>query len=416
MLSYIFCPLRYFLLQFCYSQYIDNIIILVKIIMKPEEKYDGFELGPIRPPSEAKSLLLRITRNCPWNKCKFCSLYKGEKFSIRPVSHVMKDIDLIKEYVDLIQRSSMQSGGEVRRELTKFQDGLSENEWIAFDIALNWVQNGMKSIFLQDANSLAMKPDNLVAILKHLSKTFPQVERITTYARSRSIARISDDNMARIAKTGLNRIHIGMESGSDEVLDFIKKGVDKETHIIAGQKVRRAGIELSEYYMPGLGGRKLSRVSALETADAMNKINPDFIRIRTLAVPEEVELFEDVQAGRFTKMGDIEMAKELLLFFEHLNGITSTVKSDHILNLFQEVEGQLPDDKERITAPIKSFLSMDKQKQLIYIVGRRAGVFRYLDDINDLVRMRHAENAVKSYCITLNNVDDFTAEMMKKFI
>jgi radical SAM superfamily enzyme YgiQ (UPF0313 family) len=384
--------------------------------MKPEEKYDGFELGPIRPPSEAKSLLLRITRNCPWNKCKFCSLYKGEKFSIRPVSHVMKDIDLIKEYVDLIQRSSMQSGGEVRRELTKFQDGLSENEWIAFDIALNWVQNGMKSIFLQDANSLAMKPDNLVAILKHLSKTFPQVERITTYARSRSIARISDDNMARVAKTGLNRIHIGMESGSDEVLDFIKKGVDKETHIIAGQKVRRAGIELSEYYMPGLGGRTLSRVSALETADAMNKINPDFIRIRTLAVQEEVELFEDVQAGRFTKMGDIEMAKELLLFLEHLNGITSTVKSDHILNLFQEVEGQLPDDKERITAPIKSFLSMDKQKQLIYIVGRRAGVFRYLDDINDPVRMRHAENAVKSYCITLNNVDDFTAEMMKKFI
>ncbi len=384
--------------------------------MKPEEKYDGFELGPIRPPSEAKSLLLRITRNCPWNRCKFCCLYKGEKFSIRLVSHVLKDIDLIKEYADLIQRSNMQSGGEVRRELTKLQDGLSENEWIAFDIALNWVRNGMKSIFLQDANSLAMKPDNLVAILKHLSKIFPQVERITTYARSQSIARISDDDIARIAGAGLNRIHIGMESGSDEVLDFIKKGVNKEAHILAGQKVRRAGIELSEYYMPGIGGRKLSRVNALETADAMNKINPDFIRIRTLAVPEEVELFEDVQAGRFTKMGDIEMAKELLLFLEQLNGITSTVKSDHILNLFQEVEGQLPDDKERITAPIKSFLSMDKQKQLIYIVGRRAGVFSCLDDINDPVRMRHAENAVKSYCITLNNVDDFTAEMMKKFI
>jgi radical SAM superfamily enzyme YgiQ (UPF0313 family) len=384
--------------------------------MKPEEQYDGFELGPIRPPSEAKSLLLRITRNCPWNRCKFCSLYKGEKFSIRLVSHILKDIDLIKEYVDRTKRSNMQSGSEVRLELTKFQDGLSENEWIAFDIARNWVRNGMKSIFLQDANSLAMKPDNLVAILKHLSKTFPQVERITTYARSRSIARISDDDMARIAGSGLNRIHIGMESGSDEVLDFIKKGVDKETHIIAGQKVRRAGIELSEYYMPGLGGRKLSRVNALETADAMNKINPDFIRIRTLAVPEEVELFEDVQEGRFTKIGDIETAKELLLFLEHLNGITSTVKSDHILNLLQEVEGQLPDDKEMITAPIKNFLSMDKQKQLIYIVGRRAGVFRYLDDINDPVRMRHAEKAVKSYCITFNNVDDFTAEMMKRFI
>jgi hypothetical protein len=210
MLSCIFCPLRYFLLQFCYSQNIDNIIILVKVIMKPEEKYDGFELGPIRPPSEAKSLLLRITRNCPWNRCKFCSLYKGEKFSIRLVSHVLKDIDLIKEYADLIQRSDMQSGSEARRELTKLQDGLSENEWIAFDSTLSWVRNGMKSIFLQDANSLAMKPDNLVAILKHLSKTFPQVERITTYARSQSIARISDDDMTRIARSGLNRIHIWM--------------------------------------------------------------------------------------------------------------------------------------------------------------------------------------------------------------
>ena len=384
--------------------------------MKPEEKYDGFELGPIRPPSEAKSLLLRITRNCPWNRCKFCSLYKGEKFSIRLVSHVLKDIDLIKEYVDLIQRSNMQSDGEARRELTKLQDGLSENEWIAFDIARHWVRNGMKSIFLQDANSLAMKPDNLVAILKHLSKTFPQVERITTYARSRSIARISDDDIARIAESGLNRIHIGMESGSDEVLDFVKKGVNKEAHIIAGQKVKRAGMELSEYYMPGIGGRKLSRVNALETADAMNKINPDFIRIRTLAVPEEVELFEDIQAGRFTKMGDIEMAKELLLFLEHLNGITSTVKSDHILNLFQEIEGQLPDDQERITAPIKNFLSMDRQKQLIYMAGRRAGVFGRLDDMNDPVRLRHAKNTIKAYSITLDNVDDFTAEMMKRFI
>ena len=144
--------------------------------MKPEEKYSGFELGPIRPPSEAKSLLLRITRNCPWNRCKFCGLYKGEKFSIRPVSHVVKDIDLIKAYVDLIQRCNTQSGGELHRELTEFQEGLSENKWIAFDIARNWVRNGMKSIFLQDANSLAMKPDKLAAVLEQLSRTFPRID------------------------------------------------------------------------------------------------------------------------------------------------------------------------------------------------------------------------------------------------
>ena len=384
--------------------------------MKSEEKYNGFELGPIRPPSEATSLLLRITRNCPWNRCKFCGLYKGEKFSIRPVSHVLKDIDLVKEYVDLIQRSNSKFGEGAGSKLSEFQNGLSGNEWMAFDIARNWVRNGMKSIFLQDANSLAMNPGNLVAILEHLSRTFPRVERITTYARSRSIAGISDENMARIAEAGLNRIHIGMESGSDEVLGFVKKGVDKETHIISGQKVKRAGIELSEYFMPGLGGKELSRTHALETADAMNKINPDFIRIRTLAVPEEIELFADVQAGRFTKMGEIETAKELLLFLEHLNGITSTVKSDHILNLFQKVEGHLPDDRERITAPINKFFAMDSEKKLLYMAGRRAGVFNRLDDMDDPVRRRHAENTVKSYSITIDNVDEFTAEMMKRFI
>ena len=106
----------------------------------------------------------------------------------------------------------------------------------------------------------------------------------------------------------------------------------------------------------------------------------------------------------------------MLLFLEHLNGITSTVKSDHILNLFQEVEGKLPDDRETITAIIKNFLSMDKQKQLLYMTGRRAGVFSCLDDMNDPVRLRHAENTMKTYRITCDNVDEFTADMMKRFI
>ncbi len=384
--------------------------------MKPEQEYNGFEVGPIRPPSEARSLLLRVTRNCPWNRCTFCGIYKGEKFSIRPVSHVLKDIDLVRKYVEVIQHSKKQPGEESQRELAEFQEMLSVNEWMAFSAAVDWVRCGMRSIFLQDANSFAMKPDNLVEILGHLKKSFPGVERITTYARSRSIARVSDEDMARIAGAGLNRIHIGMESGSDEVLDFVKKGVDKETHIIAGQKVKKAGVELSEYHMPGLGGKRLSRTHALETADAMNQINPDFIRIRTLAVLEQVELFDDWQSGTFTKMGDIEIAEELLLFLEHLDGITSTVKSDHILNLFQDVEGELPDDRELIAAPIKNFLSMDKQKQVLYITGRRAGVFNRLDDMNDPLLLKHAENVMKTYCVTPDNIDEFVEGMMKRFV
>lgn len=384
--------------------------------MKTCEEYEGFELGPIRPPSEAKSLMLRITRNCPWNSCTFCGLYKGQKFSIRPVSHIIKDIDVIRYYVDEIQKIMAQSDGAAHRQYMNLMAGQPESDRMALHAALIWVQGGMHSIFLQDANTLIIKPDDLVEILKHVQKAFPQVERITSYARSHTIARISDDDMARIAAAGLNRIHIGMESACDEVLDFVKKGVDKKTHIIAGQKVKRAGIELSEYFMPGLGGVTLSRKNALETADALNQINPDFIRIRTLGLPENVELYKDFQSGSFIKPGDVPMAEELLLLLDNLNGITSTVKSDHILNLFQEVEGRLPEDKERMTAPLRAFLAMPPEEQLIYMVGRRTGIFSKLEDLYDSELRNHAEKARTAHRVTLDNVDDFTLEMMKQFI
>jgi len=384
--------------------------------MKTCEEYEGLELGPIRPPSEAQSLMLRITRNCPWNNCTFCGLYKGQKFSIRPVSHIIKDIDVIRYYVDEIQKIMAQSDGAAHRQYMNLVSGQPESDQMALHAALIWVQGGMQSIFLQDANTLIIKPDDLVEILNYVQKSFPNVERITSYARSHTIARISDDDMARIAVAGLNRIHIGMESACDEVLDFVKKGVDKKTHIIAGQKVKRAGIELSEYFMPGLGGVTLSRENALETADALNQINPDFIRIRTLGLPENIELYKDFQSGAFIKPGDVPMAEELLLLLDNLNGITSTVKSDHILNLFQEVEGRLPEDKERMTAPLRIFLAMPPEEQLTYMVGRRTGIFSKLEDLHDSELRNHAEKARTAHRVTLDNVDDFTLEMMKRFI
>jgi len=378
--------------------------------------YQGFELGPIRPPSEAQSLLLRITRNCPWNKCKFCPLYNGEKFSIRPVDHVIRDIDTIRHYVGEIDRIMQQPGGGNRRDFFDLQAGQPESEQMAMHAALNWVRGGMKSIFLQDADSMIVKPDDLVQILNHVRRAFGQVERITSYARSHSVARISDKDMARIAGAGLNRIHIGMESGADQVLDFVKKGADKQTHITAGKKVKTAGIQLSEYFMPGLGGAQFSQQNALETADAMNQINPDFIRIRTLAIPEQVELYQDVQAGEFTPIGDIEMVEELLLFLDNLEGITSRVKSDHILNLLQDVEGRLPDDREQITAPIRRFLAMPAEEQLLYIVGRRSGVFSRTEDLDDPELVGHAEKIRSDYRVSLENVGEFVGEMVKRFI
>ncbi len=361
--------------------------------------YKGIEVGPIRPPSESKSLMLRVTRNCPWNNCKFCGLYNGTKFSIRSTEDVIRDIDEIKLIADSL-----------------FPGEKPPVDTSILSMVQRWVLSGMESIFLQDANTLVIKPESLIKVLNHIKNVFPDVKRITSYARAQTIAKISDEDLKRMKTAGLNRIHIGMESACNEVLDFIDKGVDKETQIIAGKKVKKAGIELSEYFMPGLGGDKYSDQNALETADALNQINPDFIRIRTLGIPDDVELSNSVKNGDFKPIGDIAVVKELHLFLKSLKGVTSTIKSDHILNLFQESEGKYPEDRDKVLEPMETFLNMKKEKQMIYMVGRRVGVFNKLDDMNNPGLIVHVDRAIDSYNVDTDNVEEFTMNMLKQFI
>lgn len=380
-----------------------------------ESKYLGFEMGPIRPPSEAASLMLRVTRNCPWNRCKFCSLYKGEKFSMRNVDDIIRDIDTIKKYVDLIMANASQ-GHSTLMSIARNAQLTHEDDFNAFQSAMQWIKGGMESVFLQDGNSIIFKPSDLETILVHLRKQFPSVKRITTYARSKNLYRMKDEDLIMLAKAGLNRIHIGMESGADSVLRKVNKGVTKKEQIRAGQKVKKAGIELSVYYMPGLGGKEFTEENALETADAFNQINPDFIRIRTLAVPQSVELYEDVQNGTFTKLNDIETARELRRFIFNLKDIDSFLMSDHILNLLQELEGRLPHDKKEMLATIDTFLSLNKEEQLIYRVGRRTGIYSNLDDVYDINLRPHVEYQIRSNNVNSFNVDEFTSSMMERFI
>jgi hypothetical protein len=302
------------------------------------------------------------------------------------------------------------------RQLSQLADGLSDGEQLALYAARAWLDDGMQSIFLQDANSLVIKPDELATILRHIRVCFPEVERITSYARSQTIDRISAEQMGQLAEAGLNRIHIGMESGSDAVLEKVQKGCDRQMHIRAGQKVKAAGMELSEYVMPGLGGRALSREHALQTADALNRIDADFIRLRSLAIPNHTELFSEWQEGQFDKLGDREVAEEILLFLDSLGGIHSRVQSDHILNLFQEIEGHLPQDQPLMTGVIRRFLALPEEEQLVYQVGRRMGLFARLEDLQHGMRRRRAERAIEQYGVTPENVDQVIDELMKRFI
>ncbi len=260
--------------------------------MKP-----ALEQGPIRPPSEAYSLLLRLTRNCPWNRCEFCHTYKNETFSVRTVDEVKEEIDRAREIASEIVALSWKQGlgGEITAPLANlilqhpgdFPEGHRS--------LILWLYSGGKTVFLQDADSLTLRTGPLLEILGYLKETFPSVERITTYARAKTIFRKTVDELRALHEVGLSRIHIGLESGCDQVLELVQKGVTAEEHVDAGRKVKASGLSLSEYVILGLWGRALSRGHAIETARVLNQIDPDFIRVRTLKVIETMPFIRKLQ-------------------------------------------------------------------------------------------------------------------------
>jgi hypothetical protein len=269
---------------------------------------------------------------------------------------------------------------------------------------------------LQDADSLVVGADNLIKILNHLRENFPAIERITSYARSSTINKISLEDLISLRQAGLSRIHVGLESGSDTVLKMVRKGASKSIHIEAGLKVKEAGMELSEYIMPGLGGRLLSEEHAIESADALNQIDPDFIRLRPLAFPVRAPLYEIVNSGEFDRCNDVEIVQELHTFISNLEGIASHLVSDHILNLFADLKGQLPGDKGKILSITKKFLDLDDEEQLIYRFGRRLGAFTSLDDLTDTHRRTRVRQVMSEHNVNPQNIDHLIDQLMRRFI
>ncbi|MBF0449968.1 MAG: radical SAM protein [Candidatus Magnetomorum sp.] len=375
----------------------------------------GFEQGPIRPPSEANSLLIRVTRNCPWNHCAFCPVYKGTRFSLRAVEDVISDIDQIKKHIQRIQLTT-KDGVIDRQSIQLLWNQIQAEEEASFHAALNWFSNKMVSVFIQDANSLIVKPAHLVTILTHLRNCFPEIKRITSYARSHTIARISQDDLNQIRSAGLNRIHIGLESGSDAVLKLMKKGVTQKDHIKAGLKVKQANMELSEYVMPGLGGQDLSHAHALETADALNQINPDFIRFRSLAIPSGIPLYDMTEKKIFTPCTDMAVAHEIHLMIKNFKGIQSVITSDHVLNLFEDVQGTLPDDQQKMLGIIEHFLNLSPQEQVLFQVGRRLGMIRFLSQLNQPSLREQVQTVCNQMNITPETVDMSIQRLIQRFI
>jgi len=374
-----------------------------------------FELGPIRPPSEAYSLLIRATRNCPWNRCQFCPIYKGSKFGLRSVEEIIKDIEAAKAISEGIKEMAWKRGyGNKLIEVAAMLSNQLQYGQCVHNVAL-WLGTGGKSAFLQDSNTIIMRTPELTQVITFLRKTFPSLNRVTTYARSHTAARKSLAELKELKDAGLDRIHIGLETGYEPLLAYMEKGCTAKNHIEGGKKVKEAGISLCEYVMPGLGGKKMSQEHARETAKLLNEIDPDYIRLRSLHVTPTMPLWTRLQDGDFELQTEDEVAKEIGVFIENLQ-VTSHLKSDHILNLLMEVEGKMPEDKEKCLNIINEYLSLPDEERLNFKFGRRAGLYNRLADLSDSYKHDKIEQAIKRIRSQGSNDEEAIFRLKNSFI
>jgi len=272
-----------------------------------------YDYPPYRPPNEAGSALIRASRGCPWNRCLFCTMYKTLKFQLKSEEEIKKDIDKAAK-----------------------------------------IYSGAKTIFIADSDSLVMK--NVEEIIKYIKLKFPNAERITSYARAKTLLNLGHEKLTRIKKAGLTRVHVGLESGDKETLEFLKKGSTPDEMIKGGKAAKDAGLDLSFYILIGAGGKKRLKEHATESANVCNEVNPDFIRLRTLVVQNGSLLEEEMKKGRYSPTSPVEKLKEVKIFLENLNVNNCELASDHFTNyiwvgsdiIYRGIYGILPIDKKEM--------------------------------------------------------------------
>jgi radical SAM superfamily enzyme YgiQ (UPF0313 family) len=292
--------------------------------------------------AEARSLLIRTTRGCPWNRCDFCVNYQDMPFAIRKVEEIKADVVRAAEY---------------------------------------YAGQRFASCFLQDGDSFLMKTADLLEVLACIRTHFPSLERITSYGRAATMVRKAPAEMRELGAAGLNRLYCGMESGSDAVLERIHKGATAADIVRAGRMAKEAGMEISEFLIMGLGGRELSEEHARQTAAACNAIDADFVRVRTIGVKVGSRLEQAMARGEYVLQTEEELVGEQRLFLSCLEGIASYYSNDHAVNLLMEVEGRLPAAKPRLLAMLDRFLDMPEPERTHFKLGRRMGFYNSMDDM-----------------------------------
>lgn len=263
-----------------------------------------------RPPSEAYSLIVQVTYGCSHNTCAFCEMYKEKKFALRPLHEVLEDFHMARaryRYVD--------------------------------------------KVFLADGDALVRKAEDLYIILDTIRELFPECERVTSYASPTSIRIRTDEELQTLRAKGLTMVYLGLESGCDEVLTFMRKGHTAADIVEMGQKVRRNGIALSVTAITGLGGPKLLEEHAIKTAEAFNAMNPEYIGMLTLMVPKGVPLYDWLQEGKFQLLNQAQVLQETRILMERLDTPGSVFRMNHASN-YLVLKGTLNGDQKAMLREI----------------------------------------------------------------
>lgn len=286
-------------------------------------RYEG---RVFRPPSEGRSLIIQATIGCAHNACVFCSMYKEKHFRPRPIEAILEDIRAARAQYPYVKR-----------------------------------------IFLADGNALALSMERLVAILTSIQEVFPECERIGVYGAPMDILRKSVEDLTLLKSLGLGIIYLGLESGSDRVLELMKKGVDSHQMIESAEKVRASGIPLSVTVISGLGGKQYTQEHAVETGRVLSAMNPDYIGVLTLLVDEMADIYHMIETGSFQLLSSQEVLDELFLMMSGIEVEDCMFRSNHASNYFA-LAGDLPTDKGRLLEEIKMAM---KDEEILRAEGLR---------------------------------------------
>ena len=275
----------------------------------------------IRPPSEAYSLLLQVTVGCSHNKCTFCGTYRQKKFKIKPIEQITKDLTEARSY------------GHVGK------------------------------VFLCDGDALIIPQTRLEELLKLINLNLPTIERIGTYANTKSILKKSVDELKELRELGLKIIYLGVETGNIELLQKISKGATYEQMVEAAHRVKEAGITLSATVILGLGGIEKSIEHALDTAKLLTDMDPDYAGALTLMLVPETPLYDDYMAGRFVLPDKFGFIRELYLIIANSNFTNCYFTSNHASN-YLPIKAYLPSQKENVLKLIRSVIDEKDMKQI----------------------------------------------------